>query len=178
MGQVGRFRSAEPVRLGRGSRVIVRTDRGLEQGEVLAVDQPNGPESDGDLLRPMSVQDDLLAERLQRNRDRAYTACVDLLAQRGANSTLLDVEHLFDGRGLYFYFLGPVDPVAEAISAELAAAYNAEARFGEFAEAVEQGCGPGCGTEDAVNGCGSSGGCSTCAVAAACSTGPNSTGVK
>lgn len=169
MGRVGRFRSAEGVRHRRGARVVVRTERGLEVGEVLADDGAFG-EADGELLRRMTAQDALLAERLLRNRDRAYDACVRLLAERGASATLLDVEHLFDGRGLYFYFLGEIDETAEAISAELAAAYDAEARFGEFAEAVEEGCGPGCGTEDAVNGCGSSGGCSTCAVASACST--------
>ena len=171
MGHVGRFRAADAGRYARGQRVILRTARGLEIGEVLTPegDAPSG-EADGDLLRRMTVQDDLLAQRLQRNRKAAYDSCVRLLEERGSAAVLLDVEHLFDGRGLYFYFLGDPDPISEAISAELAAAYDAEARFGEFAKTVEEGCGPGCGTDDAVNGCGSSGGCSTCAVASACST--------
>lgn len=169
MGHVGRFRAADAGRYARSQRVIVRSERGLEIGEVMAHegDAPGG-EADGDLLRRMTAQDDLLAERLYRNRDAAYESCVRLLEERGSSAVLLDVEHLFDGRGLYFYFLGEVDPAGEAISAELADAYDAEARFGQFAQTVEEGCGPGCGTEDAVNGCGSSGGCSTCAVASAC----------
>lgn len=171
MGQIGRFRSADGLRHRRGRRVIVRTERGLECGEVLA-ESPGSDahEVDGPLLRPMSVQDNLLAERLQRNRDAAFQACNQLLTERGSPAVLLDVEHLFDGRGLYFYYLGDVDPATVAISAELAEAYDAEARFGAFADAVEQGCGPGCGTAEAENGCGTSGGCSTCAVASACST--------
>lgn len=170
MGQVGRFRSADGARHKRGRRVIVRTERGLECGEVLA-ETPDAPaEVDGPLLRRMTVQDELLAERLRRNRDAAFDACNRLLAERGSSAVLLDVEHLFDGRGLYFYYLGEVDAVTEAISAELAEAYDAEARFGAFADAVEQGCGPGCGTEEAENGCGTSGGCATCAVASACGT--------
>jgi len=170
MGHVGRFAAADGRRSPRGARVIVRTSRGLETGEVLAHDAPHG-DADGPLLRRMTAQDEMLAERLGRNRDAAYGACVRLLAERGSSAVLLDVEHLFDGRGLYFYFLGDTDPVAEAITAELATAYDAEARFGEFATAVEEGCGPGCGTAEAENGCGTSGGCTTCSVAAACSTG-------
>ncbi|TWT99718.1 hypothetical protein Pla108_06610 [Botrimarina colliarenosi] len=169
MGHVGRFRSADGLGYRRGQRVIVRTARGLECGEVLSDDPGSQAESDGPLLRRMTDADEMLAERLRRNRDAASEACVRLLAERGSNAVLLDVEHLFDGRGLYFYFLGDVDSTTEAISAELADAYNAEARFGQFADALEQGCGPGCGTAEAENGCGTAGGCATCAVASACS---------
>lgn len=169
MGHVGRFRSSDGARHARGRRVIVRTTRGLELGETLAAEPDSMAETDGPLLRRVTVEDELLAERLQRNRDAAFTACVERLAEAGSNAALLDVELLFDGRGLYFYYLGEVDPIAEAISAELAEAYDAEARFGAFAEAVEEGCGPGCGTADAENGCGTNGGCTSCAVAAACS---------
>lgn len=148
--------------------MIVRTTRGLECGEVLTED--DAADSDGPLLRRMTVEDELLAERLGRNRDAAYAACVRLLEERGSTATLLDVEQMFDGRGLFFYFLGEADPIGQAISAELADAYDAEAKIGAFADAVEHGCGPGCGTAEAVNGCGTEGGCSTCAIASACST--------
>ena len=168
MGHVGRFRSSDGCSYLRGMRVIVRTSRGLECGAVLAADSAAVAEVDGALLRAMTEADELLAERLERNRHAAFEACVRLLADRGATAVLLDVEHLFDGRGLYFHFLGEVDPLTEAISAELDEAYDAEAKFGQFAETLEQGCGPGCGTAEAVNGCGTSGGCATCAVAAAC----------
>lgn len=169
LGHVGRFRSADGRRHARGERVVVRTSRGLEIGEVLTDEPQDAAEADGPLLRRMTDADELLAERLQRNREAAYKACVRLLIDRGSPAALMDVEHLFDGRGLYFYFLGEVDDVTEAISAELAAAYDAEARFGQFADVLEHGCGPGCGTAEAENGCGSSGGCASCAVASACS---------
>lgn len=168
MGHVGRFRPVDGLRPRRGERVIVRTDRGLEIGESLTYDDGPG-EADGPLLRRFTQQDALLAERLERNRGAAYEACVRLLAERGSASVLLDVEHLFDGRGLYFYYLGEPDPTAEAISAELADAYDATAGFGQFADTLQQGCGPGCGTDSAENGCGTPGGCTTCAVASACS---------
>ncbi|MEN0110289.1 MAG: PSP1 C-terminal domain-containing protein [Planctomycetota bacterium] len=184
VGQIGRFRSADALRYERATRVILRTDRGLEVGEVVSHADAGPPDAtgraeasdpaDGALLRAMTPQDDLLAERLGRHRDEAFAACQRLLADRGSTAALVDVEHLFDGRGLYFYFLGETDPIADAATAELAAAYDAEARHSRFADALETGCGPGCGTADAVNGCGgdsAGGGCASCAIAGACSTG-------
>lgn len=150
---------------------MVRTERGLEVGDVLALDEQASPsDADGPLLRRLTDADRLLLERLDRRREEAYEACADLLRSRGSRAVLADMELLFDGRGLYFYFLGEVDPIADRLTAELAQVYDAEARIGAFAETLADGCGPGCGTEDAVNGCGSSGGCTTCAVASACKT--------
>ncbi|MBW3596346.1 MAG: hypothetical protein KY475_03615 [Planctomycetes bacterium] len=167
LGHVGRFASAGLSRYRRGARVVCRTARGLEVGEVLAEseDSCNG-EADGTLLRPVTVEDDLLLERLQRNRDEAFSACTRLLDERGASAVLMDVEHLLDGSSIYFYFLG--EPPAEAASLieELAEAYEAKVQFRRFADTLTEGCGPGCGTEDAENGCGAA--CGSCAVTAAC----------
>ena len=164
MAQVGRFRSVDGVRHARGTRVIVRTARGLEVGEVLGEDPATDP--DGELLRAMTDADALLEQRLQKNRHAAYEACVGRLAEQGSEAVLIDVEQLFDGQGLYFYFLGGADPAAERLTNELAAAYEAEARLQEFADTLEHGCGPGCGTEAAAGqGCSS---CGACAVSGAC----------
>lgn len=191
LGQVGRF---VPVSLGsfpRGTRVVCRTRRGLELGEVLAVEQgagsihsnavhtravQAGPENadklagkaaDGELLRRMTVADELLAARLDKRKDEAFEACQSLLAERRIAATLVDVEHLFDGQSVYFYFLGTPPAECEPLTDELARAYGAAARFEQFAESLELGCGPGCGTEEAA-GCGSTGGCSTCSLVSAC----------
>ncbi|TWT41636.1 hypothetical protein Pla111_30130 [Botrimarina hoheduenensis] len=170
MGAFGRFRSTEGLEFPLGARVVVRSARGLEIGEVLATEAAVAADrADGTLLRRMADADELLAQRLEKNRDQAFLRCAELLAERGSGSLLIDVEHLFDGRGLYFYFLGTPDAIAEQLIAELAEAYDAEARIGAFADALETGCGPGCGTDEAENGCSSSGGCSTCAIAKACS---------
>jgi hypothetical protein len=50
---------------------------------------------------------------------------------------------------------------------QLAATYETAVEFRQFAETLAQGCGPGCGTEEAKGqgGCSS---CTTCAVASAC----------
>jgi cell fate regulator YaaT (PSP1 superfamily) len=169
MGLVGQFRSPDRCVYPRGRRVVVRTVRGLEAGEVLA--EPDGwhlaPDADGEVLRPMTVEDELLAERMERRRDDAFTACTRLLKDRGLSAILVDVEHLLDGQGLYFYFLGEVAPEVDACTAELAETYDATVKFRQFTDTLLEGCGPGCGTEDATGqgGCSS---CASCAVASAC----------
>lgn len=168
MGHVGRFTSVDAVSYPRGSRVVCRTSRGLEIGEVLdgAPELPVRGQSDGSILRGMTVEDELLAARLEKNRQKAIDACSKRLSERGIPATLVDVEHLFDGRSLFFYFLGEVTPEVEGVTAELAEVYDAAAQFRQFTDTLTEGCGPGCGTEEASG----HGGCSVCATACAISS--------
>jgi cell fate regulator YaaT (PSP1 superfamily) len=169
LGAVGRFVAEGAERYPRGSRVVCRTPRGLEVGEVLnAIDATSNPAADGTLLRRITPQDDLLIARLEKNRDEAYRACAARVAERGLPAVLVDVEHLFDGQSLYFYFLGESTPELDSITSELAGVYEAKAQLQKFAETLTAGCGPNCGTEEG-GGC-NSGSCSSCAVAGACST--------
>jgi len=169
MGQIGRFAAVDAVRYPRRSRVVVRTRRGLEIGEVLA--PPEGESdpawADGEILRGMTVEDELLSARLEKHRQEAYEACVALLAEAGSQAVLLDVEHLFDGQGLYFYFLGEVTPELETCTERLADAYETTVQFRKFTETLIKGCGPGCGTEEA-QGQGGCVDCTSCAVASVC----------
>ena len=179
LGHVGSFSAAEAVRYPRRSRVVVRSPRGLEVGEVVAeaddalgIQQTNAlgvHQADGTILRRMSVQDDLLEARLQAKRHEAFDACQRLLDEAAVPAALVDVEHLFDGEGLFFYFLG--DPPVEAaeITRRLAETYEAAVEFRRFADTLSEGCGPGCGTDEAKGqgGCAS---CTSCAVASACGT--------
>ncbi len=169
LGHVGRFTAVDAIVYSRASRVICRTSRGLEVGEVLshATNGREGP-SDGSLLRLVTVEDDLLLARLEKNRDKAYAACCELLAERNLPVVLMDVEHLFDGTSLYFYFLGESVPELETIPQQLAEIYEANVQFRQFTEAATLGCGPNCGTEDAEGGGCGSGSCATCAVSDAC----------
>lgn len=176
MGQVGRFAAVDALRYPRHSRVIVRTRRGLEIGEVLTppddrddIREDGRAFADGDLLRGMTIEDELLYARLEQHRHDAYTACASLLAERKLPAVLVDVEHLFDGQGLFFYFLGDVPAEIEAFTDRLAEAYETKVQFRKFTETLIEGCGPGCGTEEAKGqgGCDS---CTSCAVASACGT--------
>jgi cell fate regulator YaaT (PSP1 superfamily) len=172
MGQVGRFRAVDAVLYPRHCWVIVRTRRGLEIGQVLAATR-NGDDGreypDGDILRGMTVEDDLLQARLERHRQEAYLACATLLKDQHVSAVLVDVEHLFDGQGLFFYFLGDVTPELETYTGQLASTYEAKVQFRKFTETLIEGCGPGCGTEE-VKGRGGCESCSSCAVASACGT--------
>jgi cell fate regulator YaaT (PSP1 superfamily) len=172
LGAVGRFASTAAERYSRGARVVCRTRRGLEIGEVLTPAEFAGggdvQAAEGEVLRRVTIEDDLLIARLEKNRLEAYEACCQRLTERGSSAILLDVEHLFDGRSLCFYFLGETTPELDALTAELADAYEAKAQLAKFAETLTAGCGPNCGTEEGA-GCGS-GGCSTCSVLSACGT--------
>ena len=171
MGVVGRFDAAEAGLYTRHARVVVRTARGLEIGEVLAPPEELGSANDheGTILRAMTIEDRLLEGRLAKNSHAAFEACQQRLNERGLSACLMDVEHLFDGRTLVFYFLGDVPAEVEHVTGELAEVYEAKAQFRNFADALTNGCGPDCGTESAEgHGCTN---CATgCAVASACST--------
>jgi cell fate regulator YaaT (PSP1 superfamily) len=159
-GRLGLFRGVDATIYQRQTRVVVRTDRGLEVGEVLTAGdhQQTGQPTAGTLLRRTAVEDELLLARLNKHRERAFAACEEEVRLRELPVTLLDVEVLLDSQTLLFYFLGESTPQLEATLKQLADRYEAKAQLRKFAEAVEHGCGPGCGTEAAQG----SGGCQSC----------------
>jgi cell fate regulator YaaT (PSP1 superfamily) len=172
MGQVGRFAAVDAVGYPRHARVVVRTRRGLEVGSVLSPpgdSEDDAAFSDGQILRGMTVQDELLQARLEKNRQQAYEACAALLRENALPAVLMDVEHLFDGQGLFFYFLGDVPAEVEMLTERLAETYEAKVQLRKFTEALIEGCGPGCGTDE-VKGRGGCEACTACAVAGACGT--------
>lgn len=179
VGHLGRFPSSDGVVFRRGVSVVCRTSRGLEFGSVLNRIRDDGsgnivapaaanqlPHA-GQILRGATAEDHLLWNRLQKHRIAALDACQDTILQRNIATTLMDCEVLFDGQSIFFYFLGEISPELEALTQELADAYEAKAQLQQFADALTLGCGPDCGTDAAA--C-SSGGCSTCSIASACKT--------
>ena len=168
--QIGRFTSVDGRLFNRHDEVVCRTSRGLEVGLVLCpIDiKTTQQELDGQLLRPVTPDDRLILNRIHRFRDKAFIACNQLIEQRGLEAVLVDVEHLFDGQSVYFYFLGEVSEAVHNLTTELGAEYEKKVRFRKFAETLAQGCGPDCGTGAAK--C-SSAGCSTCGISGACKTG-------
>jgi cell fate regulator YaaT (PSP1 superfamily) len=172
VGHVGRFQSGDAAIYPRGASVIVRTTRGLEIGEVLAAlenDAMSVGENDGIILRGMTVEDQLLNARLESKKQQAAIACEQLLAKHNSSAILIDVEHLFDGRTIFFYFLGDVPNEVQELTAELADTYDVAAQFQQFSATLEHGCGPGCGTE-AAEGHGCKTCVSSCAISSVCST--------
>ena len=170
MGVVGQYQSPDFTLFPRDAQVICRTDRGLEHGQVIcSLDEESQNESipEGQILRRVGSEDRLILERLERHRDKAFEACQNLIQERALPGVLVDVEHLFDGESVFFYFLGEVDSRTEALTNELAETYERKVRFKKFAQTLAQGCGPDCGTGESK--C-SSGGCGSCALSGGCGT--------
>ena len=162
LGRVGRFTAVDQTDIP-GTPANLRTARGLELGEVLASpgDEPDSASADGSILCGMTLEDELVEVRLEADRPgrfrRLYGPTERAAVARHADGRR---KHLFDGQSLFFYFLGDTTPEVEILTAELAELYDAQVQFRKFTESgTMEGCGPGCGTENAT-----CGGCTSCAV--------------
>jgi cell fate regulator YaaT (PSP1 superfamily) len=151
-GDVARCRAAGGESYRRGTRVICRTPRGLEIGQVTAEcdfsdteDAAEIGESFATILRATTAQDELLISRLEKHRCDAIRECRKCLAEAGSAAVLLEVDQVFDAGTLVFYFLNPPDESDTQLVERLAASYESRVRSGHFAKLLAQGCGPGCG---------------------------------
>ena len=148
MGVVRNLDYADFHQYPRDTRVICRTDRGLEQGTVICpIDDEFGDRTqqadqalEGEILRKITPDDDMILTRLEKHRDKAFQACQKIIIERELPGILVDVEHLFDGESVFFYFLGEVDNRLESITDELAETYELRGRFKKFAETLAGGC--------------------------------------
>jgi cell fate regulator YaaT (PSP1 superfamily) len=94
----------------RGEQVIVRTERGLEAGQVLCPSNPRALQqlaepTRGRILRPASEEDRLTMDRLRHSEQNEFETCLRFIGQRKLQMELVDVEHLFGGERVVFYFL-------------------------------------------------------------------------
>lgn len=159
--------------LHRGNRIVCRTVRGLEIGEVLCETQSEHDHGHGRWIRNAGPEDELLWSKLLELSQSASDACQRYLIDSGLPDVLLEVEPLLDGKTLFFHFLGePTDATNHRVQ-QLAEVYQEQVSNSDFAKLLEHGCGPGCGTE-AKSGCGSNGGCTSCGLAKKCKSGPDS----
>jgi len=100
----------------RGDRVIVRTERGLEIGEVVleaserVLSRLNDPPQ-GQILRRMTADDEREAVRIRRNATEEIEICERIVAELGLQMDLVDVERVFGGERIIVYYLadGRVD---------------------------------------------------------------------
>jgi len=94
----------------RGDEVVVRTDRGLELGQVLCEASPRTAEllvdpTHGRIVRLVGDRDRAERERLREREQHELETCNRFVAQRKLQMELVDVEHLFGGERIIFYFL-------------------------------------------------------------------------
>src|SRR5262245_6443296 len=108
---LGEFEPNPPEMIyARGQNVIVRTERGLELGEVLceatraAVGYLSEP-TRGQIGRPLHNEDLLERERIREKTEIEFRRCGEFIRERRLQMDLVDVEHLFGGERIIFYFL-------------------------------------------------------------------------
>lgn len=95
----------------RGNQVVVRSHRGTEWGEVLceANDKTRGylgkDDPSGKILRPSSHEDEKTRIESWHREQESFTAGQATVAEMKLAMQLVDVERLFGGERVIFYFL-------------------------------------------------------------------------
>ncbi len=95
----------------RGCAVIVRSDRGTEWGEVLCPSTSRTKSllqernSGGRILREATDDDSRKLDEVHRMERKAFDGCRDMIRERKLQMQLVDVERLFGGERLVFYYL-------------------------------------------------------------------------
>src|SRR6266851_2048396 len=107
---LGEFEHAEGVSYNRGTQVVLRTERGQEVGEVLCEATPQAREwltepTQGQIIRPVSFEDLQSIDRVREKEAQEFETCLKFIGQRQLQMALVDVEHLFGGERIVFYFL-------------------------------------------------------------------------
>ncbi|NUQ63385.1 MAG: signal peptidase [Pirellulales bacterium] len=99
----------------RGTHVIIRTERGLEAGEILcesgrATAVPEGSPA-AQILRPMTAEDANELSRIHDHEHKEFQVCLRCIQDLGLPMQLVDVEHIFGGERIVVYYLadGRVD---------------------------------------------------------------------
>lgn len=107
---LGEFTALNNQRYLRGTDVIVRSDRGQEVGQVLCASSPQAVEmlsepTKGQILRPMTVEDKQRVQSIHDRQKHEFDTANRFIGDRKLQMALIDVEHLFGGERIVFYFL-------------------------------------------------------------------------
>lgn len=108
---VGEFAARGLGVIPRGTCVIIRSDRGVEWGTVLcaASEQSRkylgGKYEHGRVLRIATPDDEVQRDRVASLEREEFAACRDLVQERNLQMQLVDVEHIFGGERLIFYYV-------------------------------------------------------------------------
>lgn len=107
---LGDFTPASDASYERHQNVIVLTERGQEVGEVLCEATPRAvglltEPTKGQIVRVMTPADEELAMKLCEKEQSEFLRCGEFVRQRSLQMELVDVEHLFGGERIIFYFL-------------------------------------------------------------------------
>ncbi len=105
-GRVGYFHSK--ISLKRGQHVVVKTQRGLEFGEVIEDEIPvgelNKEETLGEVERIANEKDFRVVDTLRAEEKRAEEIALSKIKEHNLDMKLVEVECLFDRSKIVFYF--------------------------------------------------------------------------
>src|SRR5262245_31803641 len=107
---LGEYEAPPGVPLNRGQQVIVRSERGQEVADILCPSTPEAVKqlaepTKGQILRLVSAEDQKRIDWLRQNRRTEYDAAAKQIQALSMPMQLVDVEHLFGGERIVFYFL-------------------------------------------------------------------------
>jgi cell fate regulator YaaT (PSP1 superfamily) len=107
---LGEYEAGEEATYARGSEVVIRSDRGLEVGQVLCEANPRAIElikdaTHGPILRLLAPEDRQMLEQLREAERQELETCCRIVQERQLQMELVDVEHILGGERIVFYFL-------------------------------------------------------------------------
>lgn len=113
MRALGVFGGSRGDEFSRGDRVVARTDRGLEAGDVLsdAADEAVAQIADprrGQILRRMTDDDENELDRILALAPEKFAVCERLIAELGLEMRLVEVEQIFGGERVVVYYISEI----------------------------------------------------------------------
>jgi cell fate regulator YaaT (PSP1 superfamily) len=107
---LGEYEAAEGRAYLRGQHVVVRSERGLEAAEVLCEATARAVQlliepTHGQIVRLLSEKDHADIDHLRQVELEEFASCNRYIEARKLLMELVDVEHLFGGERIIFYFL-------------------------------------------------------------------------
>lgn len=126
---LGEFTGVEGAGHARGQKVVVRTERGTELGEILCpatdktalfLERPLG----GQILREAGEGDLIEAGKLAGRQAAGFERCLELVAKHRLQLKLVDVEAILGGERIVFYYLAEKRVDFRELVKDLARAYQ------------------------------------------------------
>ena len=125
--EVARFKDESLDAPGRGTAVVVMTDRGPQLGTVLERLKPSHsskdePETEFTLVRTATEEDHQTAQRLIEKSEASFADWCAKIAQWRLNLELIDIEWTLDGEKQILYVLCERGPDSTKLALQAAAA--------------------------------------------------------
>ena len=110
MRMLGHFETSNGDQYARGSQVVVRSERGMEVGEVLCPAGDRTAESlaespGGQLMRSLTADDERELDRIHDGERSAFATANRMVTERNLQMQLVDIECLFGGERVVLYYL-------------------------------------------------------------------------